>query len=255
MRAASLLKRFKKDNLIDESHFFAQVESCQIKLLWSLYEQYLSAKDDGIFVEVGGYDGLFVSNSWGLAKAGWTGYLIEPNPLMAEKCREVHSRNKNVSVTEVAIGPVGVKKIGLHLAGTLSTANPVLFEEYKSVEWAKASLKGTTTIEVNCITLDEFIESNRIPIGFDVLIVDVEGFESEVFSGFTISTWKPKMIIVELVNTHPDLETTRYSDARLQTVVSSAGYQVAYKDSINTVFVSDEYWFGQANSEKQHQRK
>jgi len=256
MRAASLLKRFKKkDDLIDESHFFAQVENCQIELLWCLYEQYLSAKNDGIFVEVGGYDGLFVSNSWGLAKAGWTGYLIEPNPLMAEKCREAHSRNKNVSVTEVAIGPVGVKKIGLHLAGTLSTANPVLFEEYKSVEWAKASLKGTTTIEVNCVTLDEFIESNRIPIGFDVLIVDVEGFESEVFSGFTISTWKPKMIIVELVNTHPDLETTRYSDARLRTVVSSAGYQVAYKDSINTVFVSDEYWFGQANSEKQHQGK
>ena len=255
MRAASLLKRFKKEDLIDESHFYAQVKSCQIGLLWFLYEQYLSAKNDGVFVEVGGYDGLFVSNSWGLAQAGWTGYLIEPNPLMAEKCREAHSLNKNVSVTEVAIGPVGVKTIDLHLAGTLSTANPILFDEYKSVEWAKASLKGTSTIQVNCVTLDDFVESNSIPIGFDVLIVDVEGFEAEVFSGFNLSKWKPKMIIVELVNTHPDLETTRSSDARLQVVVSSAGYQVAYKDLINTVFVSDEYWFGQANSENQHHRE
>ena len=128
MRAASFLKRFKKEDLIDESHFFAQVKSCQIGLLWYLYEQYLSAKNDGVFVEVGGYDGLFVSNSWGLAEAGWTGYLIEPNPQMAEKCREAHSLNKNVSVTEVAIGPVGVKTIDLHLAGTLSTANPILFD-------------------------------------------------------------------------------------------------------------------------------
>jgi|688.fasta_scaffold130650_2 FkbM family methyltransferase len=255
MKINRFLKRTKTENQVDESHFYAQVNSCQIGLLWFLYEQYLSQKTDGIFVEVGGYDGLFVSNSWGLARAGWTGYLIEPNPLMADKCRVAHSLNKNVSVTEVAIGPVGVKTIDLQLAGTLSTANPTLFDEYKSVEWAKSSLKGTSTIQVNCITLDEFIELNRIPIGFDVLIVDVEGFESEVFSGFTISNWKPKMIIVELVNTHPDLETTRYSDAQLQTVVSSAGYQVAYKDSINTVFVSDEYWFGQANSEKQHQGK
>ena len=103
--------------------------------------------------------------------------------------------------------------------------------------------------------MNSFIESNSIPIGFDVLIVDVEGFEAEVFSGFNLSKWKPKMIIVELVNTHPDLETTRSSDARLQVVVSSAGYQVAYKDLINTVFVSDEYWFGQANSENQHHRE
>jgi len=147
-------------------------------------------------------------------------------------------------VTEVAIGPVGVKSIDLHLAGTLSTANPVLFEEYKSVEWAKQSLVGSSTIRVNCITLDEFIEENQIPIGFDVLIVDVEGFEAEVFAGFTLAKWRPKMIIVELVNTHPDLETTRKSDAQLQMAVADAGYQVAFKDMINTVFVCNENWLG-----------
>jgi len=244
MRVDSLLKRFRRDNPIDESHFFAQVKTCQIDSLWFLYEQYFSAKTNGIFVEVGGYDGLFVSNSWGLANAGWTGHLIEPNPQMAQRCREAHSRNKNVSVTEVAIGPVGVKSIDLHLAGTLSTANPVLFEEYKSVEWAKQSLVGSSTIRVNCITLDEFIEENQIPIGFDVLIVDVEGFEAEVFAGFTLAKWRPKMIIVELVNTHPDLETTRKSDAQLQMAVADAGYQVAFKDMINTVFVCNENWLG-----------
>jgi FkbM family methyltransferase len=244
MRAASLLRSFRKQNLIDETHFFAQVKSCQIDSLWFIYEHYFSTKTNGVFVEVGAYDGLFVSNTWGLAKAGWTGHLIEPNPHMAAKCREIHSQHKGVKVSEVAIGPVGVTSIDLHLAGTLSTANPLLFEEYKSVEWAKKSLVGGSSIRVTCMTLDEFIEENQIPIGFEVLIVDVEGFEAEVFAGFNLAKWRPKMIIVELVNTHPDLQTTRSSDAQLQRAVSDSGYQVAYKDLINTVFVCNENWLG-----------
>ena len=60
------------------------------------------------------------------------------------------------------------------------------------------------------------------------------------------------MIIVELVNTHPDLETTRKSDAQLQMAVADAGYQVAYKDMINTVFVCNENWLG--FQQVQHQK-
>ena len=36
---------------------------------------------------------------------------------------------------------------------------------------------------------------------------------------------------------HPDLRTTRASDAELSRHLVDAGYEIMYKDSINTVFV------------------
>ena len=86
-------------------------------------------------------------------------------------------------------------------------------------------------------TLDKLLEENKVSAKFDVLVVDVEGFEGAVFEGFTISRWLPKMIIAELADTHPDLSVTAASDATLSAKIEAGGYRIVYKDSINTVFV------------------
>ena len=80
------------------------------------------------------------------------------------------------------------------------------------------------------------------PRNFDVLVVDVEGFEEQVFAGFSLSDWRPKMMIVELADTHPDLTATSHSDARLGARLAAHGYNVVFKDSVNTVFVDDDVW-------------
>ena len=42
------------------------------------------------------------------------------------------------------------------------------------------------------------MERLEVPKNFDLLVVDVEGKESEIFQTFELNEWKPKMIIVEL---------------------------------------------------------
>jgi len=39
--------------------------------------------------------------------------------------------------------------------------------------------------------------------------VDREGYEENVFEGFDISYWRPKLLIVELHNDHPDIQQNR----------------------------------------------
>ena len=90
--------------------------------------------------------------------------------------------------------------------------------------------------------LDTFLVEIGIEKGFDVLVVDVEGFESQVFAGFSLSLWRPKMLIVELADTHPDLNSTSKVDARLGKQIVRANYNIVYKDSINTVFIRDDVW-------------
>ena len=73
-----------------------------------------------------------------------------------------------------------------------------------------------------------------------LLVIDVEGAEAAVLRGFSLARWKPRMLIIELVHTHPDLHAVSAGDAHLQRLIEEAGYSVVYKDSINTVFVADD---------------
>ena len=76
----------------------------------------------------------------------------------------------------------------------------------------------------------------------DLLVVDVEGMEDEVFAGFSLEKWKPKAIIVELADLHPDLKTTRRADHNIGRRIKDAGYDIIYKDHINTFFVQTGLW-------------
>lgn len=220
---------------------YPQQSSCQIPDLWFLFETYFGKRSQGIFVEVGAYDGVFASNTWGLAKAGWSGWLVEPVPTFAQACRHHHANHLNVEVVEVAIGAEDDGYIQLKLAGTLTTSNVELFDAYKKIEWAESALTETI-VNVISQTLNSFLVEKMIPPKFDLLVVDVEGMEASVFAGFDISRWQPKMLIVELCDNHPDLHGTAKTDRSLYISILESGYRAVYKDSINTVFVSAEAW-------------
>ena len=215
--------------------------TCQIPGLSALYSRFLGDRTDGVFVEVGAYDGVFVSNTWGLAERGWTGLMVEPVPTNAEACRRNHAGHPRVRVVETAVGAEDDATVTLQLAGTLTTANTDAFEEYKSIEWAKGSL-SEETVEVPSTTLDTLLATTGTEPGFDVLVVDVEGYEATVFSRFDLPRWRPKMLIVELIDTHPDLSLLATSDARLSRSIQETGYAIVFKDHINTVFVRSDVW-------------
>ena len=125
-------------------HYYPQQPSCQIPNAWWLFSMFLGERRNGYFVEVGAYDGVFVSNTWGLAVREWEGLMLEPVPHLARLCRDNHSNHPWVRVIESAAGPVDSSQLTLHLAGTLTTANSEAFEEYADVDWAKSALTSKT---------------------------------------------------------------------------------------------------------------
>jgi len=134
-----------------------------------------------------------------------------------------------------------VEEVTLMLGETLTTANAQVFGEYSDIDWAAETLTNRT-LSVPCHTLDHLLEYHEAPREFDVLVVDVEGFEDQVFSGFSLSNWRPKMMIIELADTHPDLTVTANSDAKLGQRLTASGYTIVFKDAVNTVFVRDDIW-------------
>lgn len=218
--------------------FYPTVPTCQIPTLSHLFERFFGKRTTGVFVEIGAFDGLTYSNTWGLAERGWAGLLVEPLPELAAKCRKNHRNHSQVHIAETAVGALhGVTS--LILAGALTTANHAQATEYKTTEWARR-LVTDASIEVPINTLDSLLDERKVPVGFDLLVVDVEGYEGAVFEGFNLTHWLPKMLIVELADTHPDLSVTARDDAWLSTKIQATGYRIVYKDAINTVFVHEQ---------------
>ena len=76
----------------------------------------------------------------------------------------------------------------------------------------------------------------------DLLVVDVEGYETDVFDGFDLERHRPLMIIVELTDTHPRYAHSRATSARLGLRILDAGYVVVSRDMGNTVYVDREHY-------------
>lgn len=230
-RATNLLPSPKRESA---KPFYEFDISCQIPNLSMIIERYFPSRK-GIFVEVGAYDGIKFSNTFGLVKRDWTGFLIEPDPDLYLKCIENVGAYKNIQVINKAVSSSNSKAV-LHRQGPLSTLSLESHQAYKELDWALGeSIKKSVLVE--CLTMDTILQEIGIQTTFDLLVVDVEGHEVEVFSSFDLNHWRPSMIIVELPDLHPDFPQLEAPYLKLKKSIEAANYSVIYKDHINTIFV------------------
>ena len=224
--------------------FYQQEKSCQIPPMSFLLEKYLGRRNDGTFVEIGGFDGVHASNTWGLAVQGWCGLYVEPVPQYARACIENHRHHPQIEVVEVAITGPDRQALELTVAGPLTTADVALEDAYREIAWARDSMEGAPRLKVPAVTADVLLESwlqgDRTRL--DLLVIDVEGMEQEVFSGLTLDRWRPTMLIVELMDNHPEILAASESDARLYREILAQDYLVVFKNTLNTVFVDRKHW-------------
>jgi FkbM family methyltransferase len=212
--------------------------NCQVDNLNELYIEYFGYPSKGYFVEVGAYDGELFSNTACLADMGWKGLYIEPIYDHYLKCLKRHDRN-DVTVANVAIGLDEGEKI-IYRGDLLTTLDKDQLKRYSEIEWSK----NYNFVEETCdqLRLDTLMEKIEVPKNFDILVVDVEGKESEVFETFDLLDWKPKMMIIELEDDHESFQI--YPDyvniiRKLRTQIIDSGYKEVSKNRWNTVFVLD----------------
>ena len=222
--------------------YFKFHNSCQIPFLSEIYLQVFGEKNNGLLIEIGAFDGLTCSNSFGLTDRGWESHLIEPVEEFYLQCEILHKGRENVSTYNLAISS-NENPLSIYKAGALSTANPFLYKEYQHLSWSKDSLPRDIQIEqVRSTTLNKFI-SDSLPLRhIDLIIIDVEGFECEVMKGFDLALFQPTMVIIELADFHPTILSSRSESKEIFKTFIECDYVVIYKDSINTIFLRKSHW-------------
>ena len=151
-----------------------------------LKAEFFGPQPKGFFVEVGANAPQRGSQSWQFEQAGWTGILVEPQPDLAERLRQM--RRAHVVAAACSSPANAGKTMTLHVLGPHSSLNP---------ELAVTGVVAESEIKVPIRTLDDILHETGAPSPIDFVSIDVEGHEVEVLSGFDLERWRPRLLLIE----------------------------------------------------------
>lgn len=203
--------------------------TCQIPGLPDIYLDVFGYKTDGAFIEVGAYDGLSYSNTYGLAQIGWRGLYIEAVFEYYLKCLDNHRNHKNIEVINECVGdgfPTNLyigKEFTTALRDFAVTANQLWHMKYSGMQQVQ-------TKKLNDILRDKWIGS------MDLMVIDVEGGEQDVLRGLMLSCWMPKMVIVEAHELHPN-PILNQAAGFINDYFAFFKYNKIYSDDCNNIYV------------------
>ena len=145
---------------------------------------------DGLYVEIGGNDGVTGSNTLFFEELGRPCVVVEPVPYLAQQIR---ARRRCTVIEAAADEREGEAEFLIAAGGdTLSTLNNV----NRALSRIDEHTGGIETIRVRTRTLDSILEevdAKRI----ELISIDVEGNELSALRGLTLDRWKPRVLILE----------------------------------------------------------
>jgi FkbM family methyltransferase len=154
--------------------------------------------DGGFFVEAGANDGVNYSNTYYLERArGWTGVLVEGIPSLYRACVRHRPRSRVVNCALVPPDAEG-RLVKMHYSNLQSIVSGAL--PYEHVEAGlRSQAERTYDVQVPGRTLSSVLDEARPP-RFDLLVLDVEGYEAEVLRGLDLDRHAPRFALIEVLN-------------------------------------------------------
>lgn len=149
-------------------------------------------KTEGVFVDIGGYDGVTGSNSLFFEMfRNWSGILVEPVPEMldaARSCRRCECLGVGVAAQTGEMEFLQIEEGYRQMSGFLATYDAALLEKVRANPRHKEKV-----ITVETRTLPDLLTEHGLR-EVDYLSLDVEGGELEImrnfpFDAFNIRVW------------------------------------------------------------------
>mmetsp|Transcript_3437 Transcript_3437/g.12239 ORF Transcript_3437/g.12239 Transcript_3437/m.12239 type:complete len:323 (+) Transcript_3437:3216-4184(+) len=144
----------------------------------------------GIFLEIGGLDGLKFSNSWYFEQSlCWRGILIEGLPSSFEKMK--NNRPLAVNIGRAVCSQAGVVSYVIGNNSATAGLERHMDEDFKQM-WHKSSNK----VDVCCNPMNEILQPIMVPY-LNLLSIDVEGAEEIILKTIDWANLPVEVIVVE----------------------------------------------------------
>lgn len=168
--------------------FFSQLgEDCLLAIFFDF-------KKHGCFIDVGAFDGIYLSNTFAFERLGWSGFCVEAMPEYFDLC--VKNRPGSTCFHAACLaaerGQVEFRAEAGGLFSGLAADESFTASVYRGQH---VPFDGFRTIRVPSASLDGLLAGRTAQIDF--VSIDVEGAELEVLNGFDLDRHKPRILVIE----------------------------------------------------------
>lgn len=158
----------------------------------------------GIFLDVGAFEPIRISNSHHFHMNGWKCLEIEANPFNCDLLRKHRDYVFNVAISDSNKDEVEFSVVSNGM-WTASFSAIEISEDYKRI--FPGGIQAITKIKVPQRTLNFILEESMID-KVDIVSIDIEGYEFKALKGFDINKYSPKVVLVE--NVTDDINIDNY---------------------------------------------
>lgn len=181
--------------------------------------------NSGFFVDIGAHHPVRYSNTYYFYRRGWTGLNVDALPGTSKLFKRM--RPKDITV-ECGIG----SKEGVLTYYSFDEPALNTFSEQEALEKNHPPYQLIDNIQLPVMTLAQMLDRN-LPKGkeIDFMSVDTEGLDHEVIASNDWARYRPKVLLVELLNTKlEDLPVNPTAQ-----LLQQHGYKI-YAKTYNTFF-------------------
>ena len=193
-------------------------------------DEFFKEKRNGVFLDVGANDGVYISNTLFLEKErGWTGICIEPLPVEFNKLTENRSSiNLNICVSdfEGETDFTYVEGYANMLSGMSDEYNPTHMERILGeVNHYGGKIHN---IKAPVKTLQSVLDKHNI-LDIDFCSIDTEGSEFSIVKSIDFNRTNIKVFIIE----------NNYKETNIEEFLATKGYYLYTKLEWDDVFVKN----------------
>lgn len=183
-------------------------------------------KKNGFYVDVGAHHPKRFSNTWYFYKKGWAGINIDAMPGSMRMFNIFRPRDINIEK------PVSCEKKVLSYFVFNEPALNGFSKELSVSRDGYRHYKIEKTIEIEALTLNDILNEN-LPENkiIDFISIDVEGLEYDVIQSIDFKKYKPKVVLIEIL----DLDLEKVTQDVVCKYLISNGFSV-YAKTVNTLF-------------------
>ncbi|MEI6241470.1 MAG: FkbM family methyltransferase [Planctomycetia bacterium] len=192
----------------------------------------LGGKTNGVFFEVGAFDGVTFSNTCALERRfGWTGIAVEPSPTAFARLRS----NRACTVVNGCIASAPGTALYLHIEGCAAMLSGIV-SGYDARHVARIDREMRAgggerrELHMPCFTIEGLASGHGIT-RIDYLSIDTEGGELAILESVDFSRLDVNLITVE----------NNYGDRRFRAVLGRSGFRLIAKIARDEVYQHTRY--------------
>ncbi len=183
--------------------------------------EYINLPKKGVFIDIGAGHPISLSNTYFFERNGWKGICIDADPTQYSLLKKVR---ENVEWAAISSEEGEIEFSPAYLPAHSSTLGK---SEYK--ELLKIPFKAP--IRVPSFRLETILTKYNIEL-IDLLDIDVEGTELEIWKTFDYEKHKPKVVIIEYYTFGLSDSSTKIKD-----FFSKLPYQLVHTTCTNFIFL------------------